>query len=326
MSPESQHLLLRILQAASIPSDEPFPPSLVEVLNEVAKHDERLGIRLEVAGRLPELNCVTGAGGLALWLGAGVEHGLDPQSSVRPLLKTMQRWWRSLNIPAIDPEAEEDAFPEHTVDPQVELGLQWLGQGLVAHLARLPELRTQIAQQPNLMEELEFHAPWAVGVYWVYELVRKCSGTLLVIHATEQKGVRVSYENLSNCFHLFTLLQGALSGSMPGARQPSKQALAVAQGRSDEECHDAAWWHYGIGASPQPDMMTSVFGEPSPAEIPQIEGTQVLLLWPPIMQSRSWSSGFFGPRLDAAPPSVKVLEHLSSAEVEQWYRRLGLPM
>ena len=68
-----------------------------------------------------------------------------------------------------------------------------------------------------------------------------------------------------------------------------------------------------------------VFGEAGPESIVEIDGAQVLLLWPPIMQSRGWNAGFFGPLIVAAPPAVEVIEELAAEEVQRWRERLQLP-
>ena len=43
------------------------------------------------------------------------------------------------------------------------------------------------------------------------EILRQRSGELVVLHGQEPRGFRVAYRNMSYCFHLFTLLQGALA-------------------------------------------------------------------------------------------------------------------
>ncbi len=50
-----------------------------------------------------------------------------------------------------------------------------------------------------------------------------------------------------------------------------------------------------------------------------------MLLWPPILGSRVWDAGFFGPALKAAPAEVKFIKTLSPEEVATWRQRIGLP-
>jgi hypothetical protein len=157
------------------------------------------------------------------------------------------------------------------------------------------------------------------------ELLRKRSGELVVIHVPSGRGVLAKFENISNGFHLFTLLQGALSGVIPGAGFPNGQALAVARGGAQTAASDSARWHFGRGDVPRADLSGSIWGEGSPDEIPEIDGSKVILLWKPILGARSWDAGFFGPHLQAAPSNVTVVRPLSDEELLRWRERLGLP-
>jgi hypothetical protein len=157
------------------------------------------------------------------------------------------------------------------------------------------------------------------------ELLRKRSGELVVIHVPSGRGVLAKFENISNGFHLFTLLQGALSGVIPGAGFPNGQALAVARGGAQTAVSDSARWHFGRGDVPRADLSGSIWGEGSPDEIPEIDGSKVILLWKPILGARSWDAGFFGPHLQAAPSNVTVVRPLSDEELLRWRERLGLP-
>ncbi len=103
------------------------------------------------------------------------------------------------------------------------------------------------------------------------------------------------------------------------------KSLAVARGEAFEAASDSACWHYGRGDLPKSDISGSIWGEGSPSQIPRIDGTQVLLLWPPILGSRSWEAGFFGPYLQAMPPSVSVSDELNSEQVDAWWAKLKLP-
>jgi len=61
-----------------------------------------------------------------------------------------------------------------------------------------------------------------------------------------------------------------------------------------------------------------VFGEVSPNIISRVNGEQVMLLWSPIFEKRSWDSDFFRPYLEAMPPSVELVDVLTEREVEEW--------
>lgn len=309
-----------VLSAAEKQRGSQHCDELRDVLNAIAElpHDHALALRLKIADSMSKIDSPAGAGLLAIWLGASVENGIDPEPTIQPVLQTMLRWTRSMVT--LDDDEQEDPEP----DDEVVTGTELLGQSLVAHISCAPSVRKQLQDEPTLMAELERVEHLTAGAAWLAELLRKCSGELVVLHAEQPSGVRVKYENISNCFHLFTLLQGALTG-FPGALKTSKSVLAVAKGDSYDDVSDSAWWHFGQGNVPKADIAGSVFGEASPNSIARVDQQQVILLWPPILQGRSWDSGFFAPVLSSALPSVTRVSELSSDEVRQWREKLQLP-
>ena len=307
-----------ILSAANAATGSEFPPDLIDAINAIGDlpEEERFAAQASLIQSLPEITSPSGAGMLAVWLGAGVERGADPQPAIAPMLATLLRWSREVATDADGGGAGPDG--------DLDTGMQMLGQGMVAHLSRAPEQIAEIQKRAEVVTELERAEPHSVGVTWVLELLRQQSGELVVLHATERAGFRLAYHNLSNCFHLFTLIQGALAGKMPGSRKASEETLAVARGELDQAASDDAWWHFGQADVPSADLSGMIFGEAGPDSIASIDGQQVLLLWPPVMGSRGWDGGFFGPILHARPPKVALLSPLAGPEVARWYTRLGL--
>jgi hypothetical protein len=238
-----------------------------------------------------------------------------------PILETLLKWSETVETPNED-EVEDEYEVE--VQETTLIGMERLGQGLVAHLTRCPSERERIAKRTEIIDELERGATFSVGAMWVAEIFRKRSGLLLVIHAEERKGVWVQYENISNCFHLFSLLQRALVGIMPGAKEPSPEVLKALEGNLEENAWDGACWHYGQGTSATASLDASIWGEASPDSIERIDDNQVMLLWNPIMENRTWDRGFFGPRIMSAPAQVTVVNELTAEQLEGWWKRLKL--
>ncbi len=321
LSGSSPEVLSAIIEAANIQRGPDHSDQLRDALNAVPdlERDQVLQIRLAVADAMQAVSSASGAGLLAIWLGASVEHGVDPEPTSEPILRTLVKWCGSITT------ADDDEDLDPQPDDETLTGCEYLGQGLVAHLARSPKQRDEFAKRAEVVNELSRVEHLAVGAMWVMELLRKCSGELIVMHAEHETGFRVEYKNLSNCFHLFTLLQGELAGNMPGSKKPSPTVIAAANGKVNAEVHDQAWWHYGSGNVPTKDLTGFVPGEASPDSIARIDGHQVLLLWSPILASRSWDSGFFAPLLQAAPPSVEIKAKLSRREIRQWREKLALP-
>jgi hypothetical protein len=61
--------------------------------------DERRKVIGAIADMLPKLNSPTGAGLLAIWLGAAVERGEDPERTCHPIIETFLRWSRTVEPP-----------------------------------------------------------------------------------------------------------------------------------------------------------------------------------------------------------------------------------
>lgn len=313
-----EELVDRVLQAAEKQTDETFSTELRDALNGFAGHPEWRQARLAIASRLWELNSPMGAGFLAIWLGGGVEEGLEPEPTVEPLLAATLKWCRLV--------ASTESPVRKSLDTgQIATGLDYLARGLVAHLGRCNAKRLEIAARADVLEQVEKAEPYAVGASWILESLRKCSGNLLVIHPDSRRGARLKYQNISNCFHLFTLLQAALVDKLPGAKRVQAETLAAARGEQSGPTSDSAWWHYGRGDVPRSGYEGSIWGEASPSSIPEICGEQVILLWKPIMKLRQWDGGFFGPFLEAAPPDMRFIEELSDEEFEEWRQRLRIP-
>jgi hypothetical protein len=313
-----------VLEAAEERVEEPPSDRLREALGSLVdlSDEERQEAHLRIASALPAVRSPGGAGVLALWVGARVEKGVDPEDSVEFVQETLLRWLCSLPEPPDDDRepSPTDHFPADMLD-----GIAMLETSLLAHLSRSD--RALLAFRENLEARalLQRLYDWEAGGEYLLEILNHCSGDLVVLHGSKLKGYLVSYRNLSNCFHLFTLLQGALEGGMPGSRKASREVLAIARGEQSGNATDSAWWHYGQPSLLEANLSALVFGEASPRSIESVDGVQVLLVWPPIMESRSWDGGFFYPRLLVAPPEVTVLRELLPEEITEWRSRLGLP-
>ncbi|TWU08071.1 hypothetical protein [Stieleria varia] len=319
-----EKLVDRIIAAADAQTSAELNDDLRDALNEIAGHPDRGEARAPIACRLGDVRSCAGAGYLAVWLGAGAEHGEEPEEAGQQILETMLKWSRAVHTS--DDEVDSDESGDDEINPDTDFGLERLGQGLVAHVARSMSLHQHMMNRPDVIAEFQRTEHLSSGPMWVMELLRKQSGHLVVIHVESKRVVRVAYQNLSNCFHLFTLLQSALADiRMPGSKRVSAHLKSVALGQRHDEASDKAWWHYGVGTCAKADFAGSIWGEATPDSIPEIDAEQVVLLWPMLLASRQWGAGFFGPFLQALPPSVTVQGELSEEEATVWFERLKLP-
>jgi hypothetical protein len=276
--------LLRVLAGLRRPS---FDPPVVAAFNawlstEVPSH---LGPVVLTLRQLP----LAGAATAAVWLGSCVERGADPDGALPTLLDVLQT-----HAEALDPDAPDADDLE---------GLQWLGQGVVAHLVASPTGREAAQQHAGLLEALEEVSGVSVGAVWVEELLLRRSGTLVLLHGTEPWGHEVTFAEIGNAFHLFTLLQRALPMDLGDPH--------------------TAWFHYQQPtAGPEPLLGASIWGEASLDTIERVDGVPVMVCFPPLLGRRGWDESFFGPAIDAAPSRVRV-RPLSDEEQARWRARLG---
>jgi hypothetical protein len=283
-----------------------------------ATQDESL-VR-EAAASLINMNPGSAAW-IAVALGTVVERGASAELSGSAVLEYLRSMLPRLPAPA----SEQGAAPDPTYEQTTLLGqFQYLCQSSVTHLARLPLLRHAMGQDAALLDRLDELGGFTPGAFWVREALLKTSGTLVLLHVESGTGLRLWYTNVSNNFHLLSLLQTAVGTRIPGGRVADDTIALMARGKASESISDEAWWHYGSATSPKADVKASIWGEGLVRDIPCVNGEQVILLWPPILASRSWHSGFLAPHLDAMPADAGVERILTPDECKAWLEQLGI--
>jgi len=258
---------------------------------------------------------------IALTFGTLVERGSSAELTGPAVLEHMRAW-----LPKLPTHPTEGApVPEASPGQKRLLALfQFYCQSVVAHLARLPALRAALGHEEPLVRRLDELGVFTFGAWWVHEALLKTSGTLVVLHPPSGTGLRLTYTNVSNCFHLFSLLQTAVGTRIPGGRAPNETIAWVARGKSSEKVTDDAWWHYGNPSSPKPDVMLGIWGEGLVRDLTQVDGEPVFLLWPMILKSRVWDGAFLGPHLEAMPADATVERMLTPEETSAWLEKLGI--
>ena len=181
-----------------------------------------------------------------------------------------------------------------------------------------------MGQDAPLLDRLDVLGGYSHGAWWVREALLKTSGKLVLLHPPSGTGLRLWYDNVSHNFHLFSLLQTTVGTAIPGGRLADDTVALVARGQSADPVTDEAWWHYGTATSPKPELKASLWGEGLVRDIPRLDGEQVILLWPPVLGSRSWDAGFLGPHLEAMPADAGVERVLGADETKVWLEKVGI--
>ncbi|ASU83948.1 hypothetical protein CDO52_15195 [Nocardiopsis gilva YIM 90087] len=152
----------------------------------------------------------------------------------------------------------------------------------------------------------------------VHELLRMAAAdSALVLDRASGRGFRVRFDGVADNFQLHTLLADALIGTegrgVPGTR-PHPSWVAASQDRDNDPQADivtGAWDLVGGDGS-------WVGNEPTPADIPVIDGQRVLLLEAPSLP-HSWRAGRRHPHIVGW---LRVEEEISPDEAAGWWARL----
>jgi hypothetical protein len=249
---------------------------------------------------------------VALTMGTLVEHGASPAVAGEAIAA---RLFRELGDPDVLPQTG-----------------QYLCLAAMAHLCRDVPLRQRVRRAhgvPACLEAVEDVIKHAWFVRLVLELTDELE--LLVLCPEQRRGYRVRADGVRTCFHLFTLLQGALIGdpaagwltspSPDGPEDPEVYAVATGEAphlkvrSASQRFHFHDWRALGRDGALVHDLRASISGQSAPSEIPVHDGLPVVLLGRPVLGGRSWDTNFFANVHDALRSSVTVLAQLSEAEV-----------
>ena len=202
---------------------------------------------------------------------------------------------------------------------------QLLGQSAVSRLSAMPQERKLAAGNRELMAQLAELQDYTPGAAWVRQVLLSRSDALVVLHVASRRGFRLRYENIVNCFHLFTLVQAAFGETLPGGRAPNRFVVDMARSVTVvEEADDEPWWHYET-VWPDRSGTVEISGESSVDTIARIDGTQVMLFSPSVEGAALWDTSFFTPQLFAMPANVVLEQALTASEAEEWLAKAGLP-
>lgn len=260
-----------------------------------------------------------GAAILANMLGTVVETGESAERSGPAVWELYMAWL---------PQIHRGFAGRKALSPrqqQLLEAFQLLGQSVVSHLASMPKARALAAGNGGLMAQLAELQDYTPGAAWVRQMLLSRSDGLLVLHVPSRRGFRLRYENIVNCFHLFTLMQAAFGETLPDGRAPNRFIIDMARCVTVvEEGNDEPWWRYEAVQADQTSVV-EISGEASVDSITRIDGMQVILLSPSVEGAAFWDTSFFTPQLFAMPANVVLESELTSTESGEWLVKAGAP-
>ncbi len=267
---------------------------------------------------------------LAMLCGAFVEEGGDAQLVSRAITRLATRSLLEMEamLDALDPDGEAPFDVMEQLDAWPDAVKAWVSMGqlvvlpLMATLTRDAAALRAARADAALVRAASRFVDIIEEVYYVHALLTCVDELpLIVIEPSARRGWRVSVSGVRTCFHMFTLLKGAL----PCPAQADPELMAYARGEQMEggTSYDEAAWDFIDGSGWARDdwredcMERIVPGEMSPAEITRLDGEAVMLIRPVTMK-RMWSAGFYAPLHEAHRSSVTVTATLGEEEVSAW--------
>jgi len=202
---------------------------------------------------------------MALIFGSYAENGGRADLTVTTLVSHLRDWCDKL--PAIP--SEEDELPDPD-EAQTELlrAMPFLCQSIVGHLGRLPQTQETLARDVTLLKRLDELVGYSHSFMWVYEALIRWSSPLLILHVPSGTGMRLQIRNVSNCFHLFSLIQCAVGKRLPGGQDPSPALTAAPMAKARKAVRTMPGGITEIHCFPPPKLKEASGGKPTPVPSP----------------------------------------------------------
>jgi hypothetical protein len=274
------------------------------------------------------------AGAIALSCGSMVEMGGDPGAAFPHLAAALPHHLAlARRAQERKKRPKDDAFADDPGAARALAGLSYLLLCTMTVICRRVEFRQALRANAEVVEGVAALRQHSGEADFVAQVLALTDGVeLLVLAPQEGKGFRFALEAVNNNFHLFTLLQAALTlgDHLPG-EPPEPELLGLATGEAPQPTArvDHALWHFYSWRGLQPDgtfaatdFRTWIPGDASPADIPQLDGTRIVAIGPTVLGRRSWNSNEFACIHDALRSRAELVEVLSGGEVAQWVERI----
>jgi hypothetical protein len=228
---------------------------------------------------------------------------------------------------------KDDVFDEDPEAARALAGLSYLLLCTMTVICRRAALRQALRTSADVTAGIAALREYSREADFVAQVLALTDGVeLLVLAPQEGKGFRFALGAVNNNFHLFTLVQAALTmGEYLQGDPPEPELLGIATGEAPHPTvrADHARWHFYSWRGLQPDgtlaatdFRTWLPGDAPPADIPQLDGTHIVVIGPTVLGRRSWSSNEFACIHDALRSRAEIVEELPGAAVAQWVEKI----
>lgn len=226
-------------------------------------------------------------------------------------------------------------------------GCELLTLAVMQAIARDAECRIRL-RELGILDPMKYLQGFLEVLYYPLTVHDACSQfPLILLIPAAKKGFLAVANDLSNCFHLFTLLEAELfcigqAEACQLKEYPYSQELHnIAKGNIIPQFSQSIQAHQqyytwkalqkngslqallGGNGGKQLDPQALVWGEMPPEAIPQIDGRAVILMdQKGMFGGRSWDVSFISKCHDALSPFVQIEKELSQKEFSQWMKRI----
>jgi hypothetical protein len=183
----------------------------------------------------------------------------------------------------------------------------------VLHLAQRKDIRTTLPDRDRLTAASDAIREHMTTADWLHGLLLVLDDeTLVILHRPTGFGYRVTISGIGDNFQLHTLLAAALTGKksrglIPG-KAPSPAEVAAASDGPDLTPRGGIQARFSMADA----YGDGIWLEGRPADIPDLEGTRVVIL-DPAPYPRSWDAGRTYPQMQPEVTVQEILNDMSSA-------------
>jgi hypothetical protein len=274
------------------------------------------------------------AGAIALSCGSVVEMGCDPGLVFPHMLAALPHHLAlARRAQDLKKAPKDDVFPGDPQAARALAGLSYLLLCTMTVICRRMEFRQALRANADVVAGIAALRAHSGEADFVAQVLALTDGVELIVLAPQEgRGFRFALEAVNNNFHLFTLLQAALTlgEHLPG-EPPEPELLGLATGEAPQPTArvDHARWHFYSWEGLQPDggfaatdFRAWLPGDASPTDIPRLADSRIVVIGPTVLGRRSWSSNEFACIHDALRSRAELVEVLSEGEVAKWVEKL----
>ena len=198
----------------------------------------------------------------------------------------------------------------------------------------------------NFEDHIEYLEPYINALSYIYVGIEACCKTkILVLSPKMERGFYIEASDMSNGYYLITLLESELYNKRLLKRygidnyEFDEHVYNIAIGEEhareivEAQAHQQYYTIYAVqkdgkynveDENGELDLNNIVYGDMSPEEIPDIEGTHIIIMDSEGMWNKpiKWGMEYFSKVHQKLNPYVKILDEISDEEYKNWMEKI----